>query len=678
MKISEPSLIGCLVLFVCFLDVCCEQTERTHCPRKGHDNTRTKPLVWLRSAMKKKDPALGAYIVTVFDEHQNTMPDQRDMDLYFLTGFGGYEGFAVVTMKSAALWTTQRFYSLADIDVNCEWTIFNLKSLKVIKMWEWLSGELNKGIKVGADPRTVPNYLWSQWSNELASKGLTLSEMPGLIESIWTVDRPPYKVKKNSAMVIPMEYTGQSWQNKVMHLRDKLTREGSDAMIVTALDEIAWLLNVRGRDTPYGHFVRSFLIVTMSRIYWFVESSAIGDKVRKHLDVGGSGSFSVTIKEYKSVYSELRGLSDKQSRVLIPAHFAYSAGASRSIYSAVPPEKRLFVPSPIIQLKSKKTKEEIEGMKKASLREAALLVDAVSDIGEEVRGWKVTESQFAHYINQYRNSHDMTLGESFPTIVASGKHSGYYHYEIRNTSDREITERGPVILHTGAHYLDGVSELARTFHFGSANRETVNVYTNILKGLIEFSTTSFLSTVSTSHLDLILRSQMWKDNLHYEVESGHGVGPFCGHEESPIMLDHNFEDDRVLLEEGNFLTVEPAYYVQKSYGVRLGNILMVTIRKTIGNHTFYQFEDVTLFPFALNLIDNDALSESEAEWVNDYHMKVRYTVGAELKKMKRMKGYYWLMDSTRDIQYYCKNDAWSRATIHTTLVLCILISAFYY
>ncbi|KAK6633497.1 hypothetical protein RUM44_004104 [Polyplax serrata] len=640
----------------------------------------TQRLIWLRNEMGRvtsvRGPILNAFIVTSDDEHQGEFVAERDKRLRYISGFSGSYGYAVITRSAAALWTTDKFYALADQQLDCNWELMRLDDPGVPTISEWLKHVLKRALyRVGADPKMISYSTWEEWNREMAADKLALTEISNnLIDLIWTIGRPPYS--PHPAFALPPEYAGEIWQNKVVNLRQNLTRFGCDAMIVTALDEIAWLLNIRGKDMAYSPFIKAYLIVERDGLRLYTSKEKISEGIRRQLKVDSYGAFSVRVFPYDMVYNELRTLSQAWNRVLIPAAWSYSPGASHAIVTAIPPEKRFLRQSPIILMKAKKNVVEAEGMRRANLRDSAAFVDFIALMEEEMNvAFNWTELDAVHTLEKFRSEQNLSQGVPFPTMAAYAHHGALFYYETTNHTDIRLDESSTLVIDGGGHYIDGTSDVARTFHFGTPTRDMVEAYTMILSALIQLTTAVLPHSTKTTELDTIVRSKLWKAGINYKMDLGHGIGSFSSLHESPIMINSDAKHHRQTVKEGYFFTCQPSYVKPYRYGIKLGNILEA-VGKTLTTPEDKQirylgFKEVTLVPFESKLIDTGMLSKLEVDWLNEYHRRVMQEVGAELKRQSRMKGFYWLMEKTKEIPYDCSGGV--RISSSSAVFACLTI-----
>ncbi|GLV45292.1 uncharacterized protein CBL_05392 [Carabus blaptoides fortunei] len=641
----------------------------------------TQRLTNLREHMVRESAveghAIDAYIITSGDEHQSEVVAVTDRRREYISGFSGSSGDAIVTLDKAALWTDGRYHIQADEEINCKWLLMKQGRSEIPTAAEWLKRNLKPGSRIGADPKLIPNTEWTTLKKQLENSSIHLVEVrKNLIDLIWIKDRPPASNKL--VYEWEMKYAGKTWIEKVTEVREELAEYGADAMVVTALDEIAWLLNIRGRDIPNSPFVTSYVILSMEEIHFYVDNKKIKETIQQHLQMKPGGNpRSVTLHEYDDIWTSLRTLSQQWHKILLPSKWVYTAGVSRAIYTTVPEEKRLSKPSPIMYLKAQKNEVEIQGMETASIRDSAALIDFLSYFEEQFhRGEYWDELKVIKTLDQYRYAQKLGKGSSFETIAAFGPNGAKPHYESSNITNLHINKSSTLLLDSGGQYLDGTTDVTRTLHFGIATEEQRHAYTKVLMGAIDLSSLVFPSNLKTYIADVMARAPLWDDGLDYMHGTGHGVGAFLGVHESPISVSYLASKDGQTFHIGNFFSNEPGYYKEGEFGIRLENVLEVIHKyqgkKHYTGEIFLGFKDITLVPYEPKLINNHMLTVYHKRWLNDYNTRIRSFVGAELKKQKKMSAFYWMMEKTKNIPEY---GSYSTAHKHTPYMY-IVITAF--
>nr|XP_033332361.1 xaa-Pro aminopeptidase 1-like isoform X2 [Megalopta genalis] len=643
--------------------------KRSHCPPINHKQPTNRQstslrLKQLRSEMVRvasiQGPALDGYIVTSDDAHQSESVDPRDMRREFITGFDGSAGDAVITLNKAVFWTDGRYHVQADQQLDCNWMLMKRGREEVPTIPDWLTHEFGNGppVRIGADPTLVPNVLWSTWEEYLANSSVKLVPVRNnLVDLIWQVGRPNYN--PHPAYPLPDKFSGRAWQEKVRLVRAEMKDSGADALVVTALDEIAWLLNIRGYDLPDTPVLRAYVVVAQGALHLYTPRHKMPSSVEVHLKVDYCNHENcVRWHNYTSIWSDLRTMSQAWKTVWLPTRCGYTPGVSKEVYDSIPPEKRMSKPSPIVNFRAQKNAIEAQGMRISHLRDAVAMCDFLAYMEEQYdlnsNGWD--EMQVARLANEFRYEQDNNRGISFPTIAGYGPHAAIPHYEPNNLTNIMIGKTSTLVVDSGGQYLDGTTDVTRTLHFGIPTEEQKKAYTRVLIGAIQLSSMVFPSNVKVSQLDAVARFPLWNVGYDYLHGTGHGIGHFLSVHESPISISYlqvatsDTTCGPVELQPGFFLTNEPGYYKEGDFGVRLENVLEVVEASASGDaDTFLKFRDVTLVPYEPKLIDVSMLNPSHRRWLNNYNRRIRNEVGSELKRRLKMNAFDWLLRKTAAI-----------------------------
>ncbi|KAK9301554.1 hypothetical protein QLX08_006111 [Tetragonisca angustula] len=642
--------------------------KRYHCPATAHkqpanrQNT-TLRLKQLRSEMTRvasiQGPPLDGYIVTSDDAHQSDSLDPHDMRREFITGFYGSAGEALITWDKAVFWTDGRYHIQADHQLDCNWILMKRGRPEVPSITEWLKHEFHsQNVRIGADPTLVSAIDWETWEDELANSSIRLVPVRNnLVDLIWQIDRPNYN--PHPAYPLPDKYSGKAWQDKVQSIRVEMESYRADALILTALDEIAWLFNIRGYDLPNTPVLRAYAVVTHGSIHLYAPRHKILRSVDEHLKMDFcSHANCVTLHNYTSIWYDLRTMSQAWNLVWLPTRCAYSPGASMEIFNSIPAEKRLPKPSPVLSLRAQKNEIEAEGMRRSHLRDAVMMCEFLAYMEEqyELNSDSWDEMQVARLANEFRYEQDKNKGISFPTIAGYGPHAAIPHYEPNNLTNIKIGKTSTLVVDSGGQYLDGTTDVTRTLHFGTPTEEQKKAYTRVLIGAIQLSSLIFPSSLKSNQLDIVARAPLWNIGYDYLHGTGHGIGHFLSVHESPIGVSYGqpASSDKICgpveLKPGFFLSNEPGYYKEGDFGVRLENILeTVEAGKSKTSESFLKFRDVTLVPYEPKLINYDMLNPSHIRWINNYNRRIRDEVGPELKRRLKMDAFNWMLKKTATI-----------------------------
>ncbi|CAO1403440.1 unnamed protein product [Diamesa hyperborea] len=603
----------------------------------------------MRVRTSLQGPEIEAYIVSSFDEHQSDKTDESERRLEFISGFTGLNGDAVITEKSVALWTDSQYLTKADKELDCEWKLFQIGEDPSIA--QWLASQIPSDSIVGADPKLIPHYLWMEWDRELGREFLRFNHVNrNLIDMIWGKARP--MSHGHHIQVHPTIYSGEKWENKVTTLREKLHEHRCDAIVLTSLTEIAYLLNLRGKDIPFVPVFKSYMIVTHREIILYTNQTKVGVGVNLFLKTENCFSEKcVQIKKYHDIWRDLRTLSQQWKRVLLPSYSVFDMGASEAVFTSVRREIILERVSPIVYMRAKKNPTEREGMRRAHIKDAVAMCDTLSYLEERyMAGDQWTESLLALEVDRSRREQNLNKGLAFKTVVAFGKNAALSHYYPSNASNAEITNENVLMIDSGGQYLDGTTDVARTIHMGEPTADQRRAYTNVLTGIIRLSMLVFPDNLKPAEVDTLIRGPLWSAKQDYPHLTGHGIGSYLGVDESPINIAYTTKY-KYTFKDGYFFSIAPGYFKPHDFGIRLKNVLEVidTNVKHPSGSQFLAFRDTTLVPFEAKLIDKTLLSVQEKKWLNEYNARIREHVGDELKKQLKMQAFYWMMNKTAHI-----------------------------
>uniref|UniRef100_A0A8C1PS17 Xaa-Pro aminopeptidase 1 n=1 Tax=Cyprinus carpio TaxID=7962 RepID=A0A8C1PS17_CYPCA len=590
----------------------------------------------LRQAMKNSKyitEPIQAYIVPSGDAHQSEYIAPCDRRREFICGFNGSAGTAIVTEQHAALWTDGRYFLQASQQMDNNWTLMKMGLKETPSQEDWLISVLPENSKVGVDPWIIAADQWKNMSKALSNAGHSLvAVQDNLIDAIWE-DRPPRPSTK--LITLGLKYAGLTWQDKVTALRGKMAERKISWFVVTALDEIAWLFNLRGSDIEYNPVFFAYAIIGISSIKLFVDSKRLlHPAVREHLELDSPSKPELTIQcfSYESVYTELQAVCV----ALAPKEKMWICDkASCALTQVIPMAHRSAIPyTPLCLAKAVKNPTEIQGMKMAHIKDAVALCELFAWLEKEV---SFQQKDF--------------VGLSFPTISSVGPNGAIIHYRPLPETNRTLSLNEVYLIDSGAQYLDGTTDVTRTVHFGTPSDYEKECFTYVLKGHIAVSAAVFPNGTKGHLLDSFARASLWDSGLDYLHGTGHGVGCFLNVHEGPCGISYKtFADEP--LEAGMIVSDEPGYYEDGSFGIRLENVVLVIPAKTKYNYRnrgSLTFEPLTLVPIQLKMINTDLLTQKERDWVNDYHRKCRETVGAELERQARKVALDWLIRETQPI-----------------------------
>ncbi|PNF27724.1 hypothetical protein B7P43_G12791, partial [Cryptotermes secundus] len=575
----------------------------------------TQRLQRLRQQMIQAN--LSAYIITSGDDHQSEYVASHDLRRGYLSGFTGSAGDAVVTLHSAALWTDSRYYLQAENQLDCNWVLMKSGYKEVPSIQEWLLSELLPGDLISADSRIISYTEWTNWDSYFTKAGLRLELLlVNLVDKIWGVEegRPPYP--SDPLFVLNTSYTGLSWQEKIAAVRQSMDNNNCNALVLTALDEIAWLMNLRGADVPFTPVFQSYLIVGLTWATLYLPPGKSTPDVEAHLNANGRNEAdSVRIKNYTDIWDDLPNLKEDGDRVWLPSAFSYARGASYLIYKKVPEGKAVFAVSPVLLMKDSKSDIEGHGMQNAHVRDAVALCQFLSMLEDGVAAGEIWDELSAvSTLERLRTAQSLSLGPSFGTIAAFGPNAALPHYEPTFETNRIIDNTSVFMLDSGGQYLDGTTDVTRTIHLGTPTDTEREIYTSLLMGCIDIASTVFPEGQTLSSLEILIRAPLYRLGLNYGHGSTHGIGFCLGvHEAFNTTYHENF-----------FGSQEPGYYQDNEFGIRLENIVtVVKANVTLGSDSNYlTFKPVTLVPYDNNLINPHIMNKKEVRtYLTDVYIK---------------------------------------------------------
>ncbi|KAJ9581804.1 hypothetical protein L9F63_003873 [Diploptera punctata] len=613
----------------------------------GRSNT-TEQLARLRDEMINAN--ITAYIVTTNDEHQSEYVADRDRRRQYVSGFTGSSGNAVVTLTKAALWTDSRYYLQADQQLDCNWILMRSGVSGVPTIQEFIVEELKPGDVVSADPKIITWKDWTTWDTVFSKAGLELKlHTENLVDNIWGENegRPSYP----DVALFPLstEYAGKAWQLKLDEIRQVMTENSANVLVLSALDEVAWVLNVRGGDIPHTPVFKAYLVIEINyNATLYVSSDKVTSEIENHLNAHKHHrGDSVIIKEYDEIWDDLANLDVGDNKIWLPDAYSYAGGVSYLIYKITNEGNVLLKTSPALLMKNIKNEVESKGMRNAHIKDAVALCQFLNKIENEVT-WDPSKEQkewdeltAESHLDSLRKQQALSLGPSFDTISAFGPNSALPHYSATPDTNRVIDNSSLFMLDSGGQYLDGTTDVTRTVHYGTPTEEQITIYTHLLMGCINLVTTVFPEGQTLQTLEIMIRAPLYSLGRNYGHGSTHGIGSCLAVHEAFNTTYH----------EGFFGSQEPGYYEENAYGMRLENIVTVIkadveFRSLSSSSTF----NIRLAPKKASLIKHiDTQKELTLNWLNNYHTKVREVVGTEMLEQGLQDTYEWLLQKTDPI-----------------------------
>ena len=588
-------------------------------------------LAVLREEMKREH--LDAFIFPSTDAHNSEYVADHWKAREWISGFNGSAGTAVVTMTSAALWTDSRYFLAAEEQLaGTEFRLMRLKVEGTPTIARWLGEELKaiNGAEVGLDGSVSSHALVEALTADLrAEGGITLRINFDPMERIWP-DRPA--IPTTRAEIQPMEYAGEAATDKLRRIRRALREVHCDGMLMSALDDIAWTLNLRGRDVHCNPVLVAYLLVATDRATLYINKEKLSPEVTAHLSEAGVG-----VDDYERIGQGLKGYFEYN--ILLDA----DETSARRVSEVNPIVKKVMAKSPVPAMKSVKNEAEIRGFRNAMVRDGVAMVRFLHWLRPAVEAGGQTECSVARRLLEERRRQPLFREESFDTIAAYEAHGAIVHYEPTEATDIPLEARGLLLLDSGAQYQDGTTDITRTISLGPVTDEQRRIYTLVLKGHIQLELAKFPDGACGTQLDALAREPLWREGLNYLHGTGHGVGSCLNVHEGPHQI--RMEYMPAPLRAGMTVTDEPGVYLPGRFGVRIENTLLIVPRQETEFGRFLGFESLTLCPIDTGPIDCSLLLEEEKAWLDAYHSHVREILSPRLSEAERE----WLDAATRPL-----------------------------
>ncbi|EKM56519.1 uncharacterized protein PHACADRAFT_253690 [Phanerochaete carnosa HHB-10118-sp] len=577
----------------------------------------TQRLEKLRELMRKPENDVNAYVVPSEDSHSSEYSAACDERRAYISGFTGSAGCAVITDKEAFLFTDGRYFLQAEKQLDQNWTLMK-QGLPDVPTWqEFLNKNLDSHTRIGIDPAVILASDAESLQTSLKEKESQLVSLTqNLVDLVWE-DRPHRPA--NGVFPLDVKYSGEPHTEKIRRLQDELKKKKYKAMIVNMLDEVAWLYNLRGSDIDFNPVFFAYSVVTQDKAVLFINPDQVNDIVRSHLGDG------VELQPYDEFFHYLSGLGaalelSKQSQVLL------GDKTSLAIAEAIGNENVVIARSPVADMKSIKNPTEIEGFRQSHIRDGVALARYFAWLEEQLNhGIELNESQAADQLEKYRSELDSFKGLSFTTISSTGPNAAIIHY-MPDPSDCAVIRKDQVYLcDSGGQYLDGTTDVTRTWHFGNPTAEEKRAFTRVLQGHIAIHIAVFPNGTSGYIIDSFARRPLWEDGLDFRHGTGHGVGHFLNVHEGPQGIGVRIAYNSTPLKAGMTVSNEPGFYADGRFGIRIENVVIVREAETpnnFGNKGFLGFENLTMCPIHKNLVDTSLLTDSERTWLNRYHATV--------------------------------------------------------
>jgi len=558
----------------------------------------------LRQEMHSK--GIDAYIIPSTDPHQSEYVCEHWQSRKWISGFTGSAGTVAVTQQHAGLWTDSRYFLQAEHELEGSSIALHKMTNQFAPQYaEFLAENLPQGSNVGID-----GLMWSQAAVEhiqqlLTAKGIELSDKEDFISPLWD-HRPP--VSDEKIIIHPDIYAGMDAAHKIRLIRSQMADIGATYHIISALDDLAWTFNLRGRDVEFNPVFIAYGIISQDKAWLFIDENKLSQEVKVYLT-----DLQTDCLPYNSISTFITNI-DKDEKILVDPYIC-----SAALYKQIP--CRIINGSSIPKkLKAIKNSTECSHIRNVMRKDGAALAGMFCWLEQNIGKHRITEHDIVQELARFRSRQPLYFGESFGAIVGYKSNGAIIHYDPPAEGSAEILPDGILLVDSGGQYTDGTTDITRTVSLGSATAQEMSHYTLILKGMIALSKIKFPYGTTGVQLDTLARQFLWEQGLNYLHGTGHGVGFFLNvHEPPQGFAAINSERGRTVMEPGMLSSNEPGYYIPGNYGMRIENLILCQKSETEG---FLEFETMTLYPFDLNLIDQKLLTPAEIRWINQYHQKV--------------------------------------------------------
>ena len=591
-------------------------------------------LAKLREYMSEKN--IDAYIIPSSDNHQSEYVGDHFKCREFISGFTGSAGTVVVTMEEAGLWTDGRYFIQAEKELEGSTIkLFKMGEEGVPTTEEYLYESLKDGKILGFDGRVICAKEGINLEKKLAKKNIKIVYDYDLVGMIWN-DRHDLSTAK--AFLLDVKYAGETFSSKLNRVRESMKEKNANIHVITTLDDIAWLFNIRGGDVKFNPVVLSYALITLDKVYLFVDENKLNEEILNELS-----KENVEIKPYNDIYEFIKTL-DKNDKILLD-----STKINYAILNNIPSEvEKVDEFNPTMFMKAQKNPIELENIRNSHVKDGVAFTKFMYWLKNNVGKIEISELSASKKLEDLRREQEGFIEPSFGTIAGYRDHAAMMHYSATKESDAKLEASDLFLIDSGGQYFDGTTDITRTIALGKINDELKKHFTAVARGMINLSMAKFLYGVRGYNLDILARRPMWNMGIDYKCGTGHGIGFLLNVHEAPNGFRWRIIPDRfdsAVLEEGMVTTNEPGIYVEGSHGIRTENELVVRKAEKNEYGQFMEFEVVTLAPIDLDAIDPEEMNKEEKAYLNWYHELVYNKVSPFLTEDEKA----WLKEYTKAI-----------------------------
>lgn len=574
--------------------------------------TSKEKIAALRREMQENN--VDAFIVYSADPHMSEYLPEEWQERAWLSGFLGSAGFVVVTKDKAGLWTDGRYFTQAALELEGSGIDLFKEGMEGTPNYiDWIISEIPAEGRVAVNALATSHANWELLTEKLNAKNTTLVDLP-LLDNIWKERGTP---SKNPIFVHPIERAGKSVAEKIASIRQKMESMEATVHVISSLDDVAWTLNLRGSDVQSNPVFLGYIVITKNDAKLFTDLEKLEVEARKQLDDAW-----VKMMPYEEFYNCLKAFSNE--KVLV------SPNSNQSIFEALKPDNKMIkAPVPGNLMKAQKNDTELEGFRKVMVRDGVAMVKFLYWLTHNAGKEPMTEYSIGEKLRDFRAEGENFVGESFGSIVGYKDNGAIMHYSAKSEGSKEVTNDASILVDSGGQYLEGTTDITRTFALGAVSEEFKINSTLVLQGMIRLSMVKFPKGTRGVQLDAIARLPLWMHGKDFNHGTGHGVGSFMNVHEGPQNIRKDMNPQELL--PGMVCSNEPGYYVEGEYGIRHENLIAVRESETTDSGTFYEFETLTFCPFFKDTIVKEILSEEEILWLNNYHETCAEKIGPHLE-----------------------------------------------
>ncbi|MGL5757012.1 MAG: aminopeptidase P family protein [Paraclostridium sp.] len=593
-----------------------------------------KRLDKLRSLMKEKD--IFAYMIPSSDYHQSEYVGDFFKLREYMSGFTGSAGTLIVTMEECGLWTDGRYFIQAEKELeNSQIKLFKMFENGVLTIPQYLEKKMPKGSKLGFDGRVVSANQGKNLSDKLISKDIEIVYEFDLVDEIYN-ERPC--MSKEKAFLIDIKYSGESFADKLSRIREKMKELKSTVHIITSLDDIAWLLNIRGRDVEYNPVVLSYLVITLDKIYLFIDENKLNKDVLNELN-----EVNINIKKYEEVYQFIKEIKSEESVLIDSFKINYL------IYKNIPKDtNKIENSNPTTYMKCIKNEIELKNIRNSHIKDGVAVTKFMYWLKNNIGKIEITELSASEKLESLRREQVGFIEPSFNTIAGYKDHAAMMHYSATSESQYKLEQEGLFLVDSGGQYYDGTTDITRTIALGEISELLKQQFTAVVRGMICLSKAKFLYGTRGVNLDVLARGPLWECDMDYKCGTGHGIGFLLNVHEGPNSFYWKIGEDKIknpILEEGMVTTNEPGIYVEGSHGIRIENEMVTKKGNKNEYGQFMYFEPITFAPIDLDAINPKYMNIDEIKYLNEYHEMVYNELSPYLNVDEKI----WLKNYTRYI-----------------------------